>query len=117
MDAAVSSRSVMAALYGALEGLCNGSWSAVRVACVLNGAENRFLVRIEPEWRTAVYTHLAQHSDIRIPPDGGPLNLSAEEAVRLGAMTAHAPAASADRPARRLSSDVRGDTLRHTFQP
>ena len=32
MDAAVSNRTVMAALYRALETLCNGSWSAVRVA-------------------------------------------------------------------------------------
>jgi hypothetical protein len=117
MDAAVSSRSVMAALYGALETLCNGSWSAVRVACVPNGAENRFLVRIEPEWRTAVYAHLAQHSDIRIPPDGGALNLSAQEAIRLGQMNTPTPAPAADRLARRIPAEARGEALRHTFQP
>jgi hypothetical protein len=86
MDAALSNRSVMAALYRAFESLCNGSWSAVRVACVPNGIESRFVVRIEPEWRNTVYAYLAEHSAVMIPPDGGALNLSAEEAVRLGAI-------------------------------
>jgi hypothetical protein len=86
MDAALSNRSVMAALYRAFESLCNGSWSAVRVACVPNGVESRFVVRIEPEWRSTVYAYLAEHSAVMIPPDGSALNLSAEEAVRLGAI-------------------------------
>jgi hypothetical protein len=114
---AASNRSVMAALYRALEELCNGSWSAVRVACVANGTEHRFLVRIEPEWRSSVYAYLAEHSPIAIPPDGSALNLSAEEAAQLGAVRADASAAPAERAPRRLSTDSRGESLRHTFQP
>jgi hypothetical protein len=113
---AVSNRSVMAALYRALENLCNGSWSAVRVACVPNGTEHRFVVRIEPEWRSTVYAYLAEHSAISIPPDGGALNLSAEEAVQLGSVHGHA-STTRERAPRRLSTDIRGETLRHTFQP
>lgn len=114
---AASNRSVMAALYRALEELCNGSWSAVRVACVANGTEYRFVVRIEPEWRSRVYAHLAEHSPIRIPPDGGALNLSAEEAAQLAAVRASASAVPAERALRRLPTDIRGEALRHTFQP
>ena len=116
MDAAVSNRSVMAALYRGLESLCNGSWSAVRVACVPNGTEHRFVVCIEPEWRNAVYSWLAEHSNVQIPADGGPLNLSAEEAVRLGEIP-HPASTQSARTARRLASDVRGESLQHTFQP
>jgi hypothetical protein len=117
MDAAVSNRSVMAGLYRALETLCNGSWSAVRVACVPNGMEHRFVVRIEPEWRNAVYSYLAEHSAVQIPPDGGALNLSAEEALQLGAIQADSAPAQSGRAPRRMSTDLRGETMRHTFQP
>jgi hypothetical protein len=116
MEARGSNRSVMAALYRALEELCNGSWSAVRVACVPNGTEHRFVVRIEPEWRSTVYGYLAEHSPIQIPPDGGALNLSAEEAMLLGAAAAQ-PTTLPERAPRRMSTDIRGETLRHTFQP
>jgi hypothetical protein len=116
MDAAVSNRTVMAALYRALETLCNGSWSAVRVACVPNGTEYRFVVRIEPEWRNSVYCYLAEHSSVQIPADGGALNLSAGEAARLGEIQ---PPSSVqpERAARRPPADLRGEALRHTFQP
>jgi hypothetical protein len=112
-----SNRSVQAALYRALETLCNGSWSAVRIACVPNGTESRFMVRIEPEWRAEVYAYLAEHSDVRIPPDGSALNLSLEQAMQLGAL--HAPVVSSElaRAPRRMSPDLTGDGLRHTFQP
>jgi hypothetical protein len=117
MDTAVSSRTVMAALYRAFESLCNGSWSAVRVACVPNGQENRFMVHIEAEWRNAVYSYLAEHSAVRIPPDGSALNLSAEEAIELGAMQDAAATPQAPRTPRRLSTDLRGELLQHTLQP
>jgi hypothetical protein len=116
MDAALSNRNVMAALYRAFESLCNGSWSAVRVACVPNGTESRFVVRIEPEWRSTVYAYLAEHSGVLIPPDGSALNLSAEEAVKLGEVHDVVPV-RADRPPRRLSTDLHGLVREHTFQP
>ena len=116
MDAEVSSRTVMAALYRAFESLCDGSWSAVRVACVPNGPENRFVVRIEPEWRNAVYSYLAEHSAVQIPPDGSALNLSAEEAVQLGAVHDAPAQLIPGRPPRRLTTDLRGELVQHTFQ-
>jgi hypothetical protein len=67
----------------ALGTLCNGYSSAVRVACVPNGLEYRFFVCIEAPCRAEVYTCLALRTKVRIPPDGGPLNLSREEAVRV----------------------------------
>lgn len=112
-----SNRSVQAALYRAMEALCNGAWSAVRVACVPNGTESRFVVRIEPEWRSQVYAYLAENSAIRIPVDGGALNLSYEEAVQVGAMQVASVPTETPRPARRIAPDLKGDGLRHTFQP
>jgi hypothetical protein len=115
MDAAVSNRSVMAALYRAFETLCNGSWSAVRVACVPNGAENRFVVCIEPEWRSRVYAYLAEHSSVMIPADAGPLNLCAAEALELGAIHGAAPEEAERSP--RVPTELRSPPLRQILQP
>jgi len=122
---------VTSVLSRALETLCEGCWSAVRVACVPNGLEYRFLVRIEAPWRPDVYAYLAKHTKIWIPPDGGPLNLSMDEALRMGDLAAQY---SSDEPAaaqpeqhtyreptfrepRRIPADLTGDALRDTFQP
>jgi hypothetical protein len=118
-------RRVTSVLSRALETLCEGCWSAVRVACVPNGLEYRFIVRIEAPWRPDVYSYLAKHTKIWIPVDGGPLNLSMEEALRMGALAAEysgeEPAAPRPQPARReprrIPSDLTGDALRDTFQP
>ena len=79
---------VTSVLSRALETLCEGCWSAIRVACVPNGLEYRFLVRIEAPWRPDVYSYLAKHTKIWIPPDGGPLNLSMDEALHMGVLAA-----------------------------
>ncbi len=122
---------VTSVLSRALETLCEGCWSAVRVACVPNGLEYRFLVRIEAPWRPDVYSYLAKHTKIWIPPDGGPLNLSMDEALRMGDLAAQyssdepvvAPVGPtvhrepAYREPRRIPADLTGDALRDTFQP
>ena len=122
---------VTSVLSRALETLCEGCWSAVRVACVPNGLEYRFLVRIEAPWRPDVYSYLAKHTRIWIPPDGGPLNLSMDEALRMGDLAAQysndEPAATQPeqrtyreptfREPRRIPADLTGDALRDTFQP
>jgi hypothetical protein len=113
---------VTSVLSRALETLCEGCWSAVRVACVPNGLEYRFLVRIEAPWRPDVYAYLAKHTKIWIPPDGGPLNLSLAEALRMGDLAAQYSGEEAPTPApvvrsRRIPADLTGDALRDTFQP
>lgn len=121
---------VTSVLSRALETLCEGCWSAVRVACVPNGLEYRFMVRIEAPWRPDVYAYLAQHTKIWIPPDGGPLNLSMDEALNMGALAARYSGEETQEPAakpvhrepayrepRRIPADLTGDALRDTFQP
>lgn len=117
---------VTSVLSRALETLCEGCWSAVRVACVPNGLEYRFVVRIEAPWRPDVYAYLAKHTEIWIPADGGPLNLSMEEALRMGDLAAkysgdESPAAEPIQPTyrepRRIPSEHTGDALADTFQP
>ena len=48
-----------------------------------SGLEYRFIVCVEAGWRAEVYGFLASNTKARIPPDGGPLNLSAREALRV----------------------------------
>jgi hypothetical protein len=74
---------VRAELRRALGELCEGDLSAIRIACVPSGLDERFVVSIDQRWRTEVYGYLATHTRARIPPDGGPLNFSLREAVRL----------------------------------
>ena len=109
----------------ALGTLCEGGASAVRVACVPSGLEYRFVVCIEARWRAEVYAFLAMHTKARIPPDGGPLNLSTREALRVCEIAA-APSdqQSASRATRtdyrqprRMAADLGGAALRDTFQP
>jgi hypothetical protein len=113
---------VTSSLRFALGTLCEGNWSAVRVACVENGLEYRFLVRIEAPWRPAVYGYLAKHAAIWIPPDGGALNLSSEEALRIGQLageesTPARPMHTRHREPRRIPSNLGGEALQDTFQP
>jgi hypothetical protein len=84
-----------------------------------------------------VYSYLAKHTKIWIPPDGGPLNLSMDEALRMGDLAAQY---SSDEPTvtppeqrsyrepttfreptfrepRRIPADLTGDALSDTFQP
>lgn len=84
MNISASNRSVMTAMHRVLEQLCGGDWGAVRVACVPNGIEYRFLATVEDRRRPYVYAFLAEHTAMPIPADGGPLNLSQEQAVELG---------------------------------
>jgi len=116
----------MSALYRVLESVCAGGWSAVKVARVPNGLEMRFLVRVEPQWRAEVYAYLAQHADVYIPADGGPLNLSVEDAWRVGNLdiehckTAHSDPGELEetvREPRRMPMDLPASMLQDTFQP
>ena len=105
--------------------LCGGSSSAVRVACVPSGLEYRFVVCVEAHWRAEVYGFLATHTKARIPPDGGPLNLSMREALRVCELVAAPGGEESAEPAmrtpyrqpRRIPADLGGAALRDTFQP
>lgn len=110
----------------ALERLCGGVSSVARVACVPSGLEYRFVVCVEAPWRAEVYRFLAMQTKARIPPDGGPLNLSLREALRvcelLPAISAEATdereaAQTSYRRPRQIAAGLRGDALRDTFQP
>ena len=46
----------------ALGRLCEGSPSAVRVACVPSGLEYRFVLCVDARWRADVYAFLATHT-------------------------------------------------------
>lgn len=87
MNISTTNRAVITAMHRALESICGGDWTAVRVACVPNGIDYRFVASIDERWRTDVYEYLAARTDILIPADAGPLNLSTEQAVALGQMT------------------------------
>lgn len=116
---------VSAELCLALGRLCEGSSSAVRVACVPSGLEYRFVVCVEARWRADVYAFLATHTKARIPPDGGPLNLSTREALRVcelvaepsGEESATRATRTHYRQPRRIAADLGGAALRDTFQP
>jgi hypothetical protein len=86
MNISTTNRAVITAMHRVLESLCGGDWSAVRVACVPNGIDYRFVASIDERWRPEVYEYLAARTDILIPADAGPLNLSTEQAVSLGQM-------------------------------
>lgn len=86
MNISTTNRAIITAMHRVLESFCGGDWAAVRVACVPNGLDYRFVASIEERWRPEVYELLAERTDILIPADGGPLNLSTEQAVALGAM-------------------------------
>lgn len=115
-----------AVLYRALQGLCEGYPGAVSIVRIVNGLEQRLIIRIEASLRPSVYAHLAEHTDIFIPPDGGPLSLSIEQAVRIGELEGdhaepipplyeiEAVAAPARAP-RLISADVSGSALESTF--
>ena len=102
--------------------LCEDDPSAVRVACVPSGLEYRFIVSIDARWRAEVYVFLATHTKAKIPPDGGSLNLSAREALRLCEQVAaigrepSTPRIPSRQP-RRIPGDLSGALLRDTFQP
>jgi len=84
MNISAANRSVLTSMHRVLEQLCGGDWAAVRVACVPNGIEYRFLATVSDSRRPDVYGFLAEYTDMPIPADGGPLNLSEEQAVELG---------------------------------
>ena len=84
MNISAANRSVLTSMHRVLEQLCDGDWSAVRVACVPNGIEYRFLATVIESRRPDVYGFLAEFTDMPIPADDGPLNLSEEQAVELG---------------------------------
>jgi len=117
--ATTTNRSLLAGLYRTLDPLCEETCDAVRIACVPNGTEHRFVVRIDERWRSDVYCLLAERTSISIPADGRPLNLSAAEAHESGQL---APAPMPERieplPLRapRHMPDIRGGALEHTFQ-
>ena len=119
-----SQSEVTSGLYRMLNRLCEGCWSASKVVCIPNGVEHRFIIRIEPAWRPRVYAYLAKHTNILIPADGGPLNLSIEEALSLGRLeTTHAmePHLSEEvvpgpLPPRTLPTGLAQDGLEHTLQ-
>lgn len=113
--ATTTNRSLLAGLYRALDPLCEQTCDAVRIACVPNGTEHRFVVLIDERWRPGVYSLLAERTSIAIPADGGPLNLSAEQAHELGQL---APEHLEPRPVRapRRMPDLRGGAIEHTFQ-
>jgi len=102
--------------------LCGGETSSVRVACVPSGLEYRFIVSVDARWRAEVYAFLATYTKARIPPDGGSLNLSAREALRLCEQAAD-PSGERTTPRiphrqpRRIPGDLSGAGLRDTFQP
>ncbi|HXV06673.1 MAG TPA: hypothetical protein VD791_01475 [Burkholderiales bacterium] len=136
--ATTTNRSLLAGLYRALDPLCEETCDAVRIACVPNGAEHRFIVRIDERWRPDVYCLLAERTSVAIPADGGPLNLSAAEAHEVAQLTTvlvaerPVPERPADRPLAdrpmadrveplplrtpRHMPDIRGGALEHTFQ-
>jgi len=137
--AMTTNRSLLAGLYRALDPLCEETCDAVRIACIPNGTEHRFIVRIDERWRPDVYCLLAERSSVAIPADGGPLNLSAAEAHEVCQLAPlpvperampERPVAErpiADRPiperieplplrAPRHMPDIRGGALEHTFQ-
>ena len=96
MNISTTNRAVITAMHRVLESLCDGDWSAVRVACVPNGIDYRFIASIDERFRCEVYEYLASRTDILIPADAGPLNLSIEQAVALGRMDLTAQAAGVD---------------------
>jgi len=98
MNVSAANRSVLSAMHRVLEQLCAGDWAAVRVACVPNGIEYRFLASVGEAHRPDVYGFLAEHTDMPIPADGGPLNLSQEQAVELGRLDPAAILARAAAP-------------------
>jgi hypothetical protein len=122
MHVASDNTAISGQLCFALGRLCEGSSCAVRVACVPSGLEYRFIVCVEPRWRADVYAYLATYTKARIPPDGGPLNLSAREALRLCEQAGDpggersAPRVPSRQP-RRIPADLGGAALRDTFQP
>jgi len=86
MNISAANRNVLTSMHRVLEQLCEGDWAAVRVACVPNGIEYRFLATVDERRRPDVYGFLAEHTEMPIPIDGGPLNLSQDQAVELGLM-------------------------------
>ena len=118
--ATISYRSLQAALYRVLNPLCERSSSAVKIACVPNGSEHRFVVLIDERWRHRVYSLLAERTSVTIPADAGPLNLSPQQAQEVGKLScgARPTAGGAPRLRSRLRRlpDVRGDALEHTFR-
>jgi hypothetical protein len=117
--ATTNNRSLLAGLYRALDPLCEETCDAVRIACVPNGTEYRFIVLIDERWRPDVYNLLAERTNVAIPADGGPLNLSAAQAHEIGQLVPDAaPARIEPRPLRapRHMPDLRGGALEHTFQ-
>jgi hypothetical protein len=95
----------------------------VRIAVVPNGTEYRFVVLIDERWRSEVYSLIAERTSISIPADGGPLNLSLQQARELSELGAEAevlpevpvPATAPVRLPRRMP-DLRGGAIEHTFQ-
>ncbi len=105
MNISAANRSVLTSMHRVLEQLCDGDWSAVRVACIPNGIEYRFLATVVDTRRPNVYGFLAEYTDMPIPADGGPLNLSEEQAVELGQLDpAKVRAEASAPPARRAPS-------------
>jgi hypothetical protein len=122
MHTASDNATITSELCIALGRQCEGSSSAVRVACVPSGLEYRFIVCVDARWRADVYAFLAANTKVRIPPDGGPLNFSAREALRLCAQAAdpggeRSTARVPYRQPRRIPADLSGAGLRDTFQP
>lgn len=117
--ATTTHRSLLGAMYRALDPMCEQTTAAVRIACVPNGTECRFVVLIEQRWRSEVYALLAERTSISTPPDGGPLNLSLQQAREVGELAAEVEMpAEVSHPVRmpRRMPDIRGGAIEHTFQ-
>lgn len=118
--ATLSYRSLQAGLYRVLNPLCERSGSAVKIACVPNGSEHRFVVFIDERWRHRVYSLLAERTSVAIPADAGPLNLSPQQAQEVAKLTLELDLQPAldtppSHPPQKVA-DVRGDAREPTFR-
>jgi hypothetical protein len=112
-------RVLLGAMYRALDPLCEQTSSAVRIACVPNGTEYRFVVLIDERWRSEVYALVAERTNIPIPPDGGPLNLSLQQAREVSELAPEVellPEVLLPVRMPRRMPDIRGGAIEHTFQ-
>ena len=87
MEPLVTSVTVRLALKKLAEITCGIAPTSVRVSVVPAGAHRVYVTSVPFEFRSEVYQYLAEHTSIRIPVNGDPLVLTAEEAMALVSLT------------------------------
>jgi hypothetical protein len=79
----VSKAALRSALTRLAEATCGTAPASVRVALMTAGQERTYAALVPFEYRAEVHHHIAEHTDVCVPADGGALILTDDQALKI----------------------------------